>query len=80
LLTSAFTGSLWGRSQKQRFQQDGITASLGAEQSFSSSILIVPRPAIIVKTRLKEVKEKGGGTGTGESRRWDFTFCLQIEI
>lgn len=69
MLTSASTESLWDRSQKQRFQQDGITASLGAEQSFSSSILIIPRLASTVKTRVWEGKEKGGvkdGRGGGE--------------
>lgn len=64
---SASTKSLWGTSQTQRFQQDGITASLGAEQSFSSSILIVPRPASTVKTRVWEGKEKSGGKEPGRA-------------
>lgn len=80
LLTSTSTECLWSRSQNQRFQQDGITASLRAEQTFSSSILIVPRPASTLKTRIWEGKEKGGGKERRESRKQDFTFCFQIRI
>lgn len=40
-----------------------MTAHLGAKQSFSSPILIVPRLVSTMKTKVWEVKEKVGGMG-----------------